>query len=101
VFFNLIARSNFRRQIAKRLQAHFRVTPDEPMEETIHLNERQKSDENHFFAHGGRQWSKHKSMWSVTEIEIIGINYALESQSQCPAPQAHELRLCALQILYY
>jgi len=40
VFFNLIARSNFRRQSAKRLQAHFRVTPDEPMEETIHLNER-------------------------------------------------------------
>jgi len=33
-------------------------------------------------AYGGRQWTKHESMWSVSELEMAGILYALEANSQ-------------------
>ena len=36
----------------------------------------------HVIAYGGRQWTKHESMWSVSELELAGILYALESNSQ-------------------
>jgi len=33
-------------------------------------------------AYGGRLWSKHESMYSVSELEMAGILYAIESNSQ-------------------
>jgi len=33
-------------------------------------------------AYGGRQWTKHESMWSTTEFEMASILYALETNSQ-------------------
>jgi len=32
--------------------------------------------------YGGRQWNNHESQWSVSELELAGILYALESNSQ-------------------
>jgi len=41
-----------------------------------------KQDVHRVIAYGGRQWNNHESQWSVSELELAGILYALESNSQ-------------------
>jgi len=36
----------------------------------------------HPIMYGGRQWNKHESQWSVSELEMAGIVFALENNSQ-------------------